>query len=83
LGKTCKPVIVVHGGIGAAHILPNFCWVYMTADQKEPVASLKAKFLKQTPSKWQPNSIAFMATLKGQFFREKKRTKNSGFTCSF
>jgi len=36
----------VQGRIGAAHSSPNLCWAYMTADQKEPVASLKAKFLK-------------------------------------
>ncbi len=36
----------VHGRIGAAHSSPNLCWAYMTADRKEPVASLKAKFLK-------------------------------------
>jgi beta-aspartyl-peptidase (threonine type) len=38
--------IDVHGRIGAAHSSPNLCWAYMTADRKEPVASLKAKFLK-------------------------------------
>jgi len=36
----------VHGRIGAAHSSPNLCWAYMTADQKEPVASLKAAFLR-------------------------------------
>jgi beta-aspartyl-peptidase (threonine type) len=36
----------VHGRIGVAHNSPNLCWAYMSADHKEPVASLKAKFLK-------------------------------------
>jgi beta-aspartyl-peptidase (threonine type) len=37
----------VQGRIGAAHSSPNLCWAYMTAEQKEPVASLKAQILKQ------------------------------------
>jgi beta-aspartyl-peptidase (threonine type) len=36
----------VYGRIGAAHSSPNLCWAYMTADHKEPVASLKATFLR-------------------------------------
>ena len=36
----------VHGRIGAAHSSPNLCWAYMTAGRRNPVASLKAKFLK-------------------------------------
>jgi len=36
----------VHGRIGAAHSSPNLCWAYMAAAHKEPVASLKAAFLK-------------------------------------
>ncbi len=36
----------VHGRIGAAHSSPNLCWAYITADHREPVASLKAKFVK-------------------------------------
>ena len=38
--------IDMRGGIGAAHSSPNLCWAYMNADQKEPVASLTAKFVK-------------------------------------
>src|SRR3990170_6881747 len=38
--------IDVHGRIGAAHSSPNLCWAYMTADHKEPVASLTAKAMK-------------------------------------
>jgi beta-aspartyl-peptidase (threonine type) len=38
--------IDVHGRIGAAHSTPNLCWAYMTADRKEPVASLTAKAMK-------------------------------------
>jgi beta-aspartyl-peptidase (threonine type) len=33
------------GRIGAAHSSPNLCWAFMSEAQKEPVASLNAKFV--------------------------------------
>jgi beta-aspartyl-peptidase (threonine type) len=39
--------IDAHGRIGAAHSSPNMCWAYITAEMKEPKASLTAKIVKE------------------------------------
>jgi beta-aspartyl-peptidase (threonine type) len=36
-----------HGRIGAAHNSPNLCWAHFTPEMHEPVASLKAKIVKE------------------------------------
>ena len=35
-----------NGRIGAAHNTPNLCWAYMTPNNNEPIASLKANIIK-------------------------------------
>ena len=40
--------IDVRGRIGAAHNSPNMCWVYITPETKEPVASLTARIVKES-----------------------------------
>jgi beta-aspartyl-peptidase (threonine type) len=38
----------IHGGIGVAHNSPNICWAYLTPEMQEPIASLTAKFVKES-----------------------------------
>jgi isoaspartyl peptidase/L-asparaginase-like protein (Ntn-hydrolase superfamily) len=36
-----------HGEIGVAHNSPNLCWAYLTLENREPVASLTGKIVKE------------------------------------